>query len=53
MPDQPVVVSMTNAECLEGKYSKANLRRAIEGLNRDGAVYLANIGMVSLIALLF
>ncbi|KAF8920173.1 hypothetical protein CPB85DRAFT_614914 [Mucidula mucida] len=43
MPDQPVVVSMTNAERLEGKYSKANLRRAIEGLNRDGVVYLANI----------
>ncbi|KAF9046812.1 hypothetical protein BDZ89DRAFT_1058283 [Hymenopellis radicata] len=43
MSDQPVVISITDAERGEGKYSKTNLRRAIESLNRDGAVYLANI----------
>lgn len=43
MSDQPVIVSPSSAERAGGKYSKDSLRRAIEGLNRDGVIYLDNI----------
>lgn len=43
MSDQPVIVSLSSAERAGGKYSKDSLRRAIEGLNRDGVIYLDNI----------
>ncbi|KAK0444101.1 hypothetical protein EV421DRAFT_1735376 [Armillaria borealis] len=33
----------SSAERAGGKYSKDSLRRAIEGLNRDGVIYLDNI----------